>query len=60
MPKPVLLRSKIYLGFKWENIIDLRSWKKCDHCKGQYELYLNYNSENNFPLWADMMEKDLE
>ena len=36
------------------------SWKKCDHCKGNHELYLNYNSENSFSLWADMMEKNLK
>ena len=32
----------------------------CNHCKKQYEFYLNYNSESNFSLWADMMEKNLE
>ena len=32
-------------------------WKKCDHCKRHHELYLNYNSENNFSSWADMMGK---
>ena len=36
------------------------SWKKCDHCKGQHELCLNYNSENSSSAWADMMEKDLK
>ena len=35
-------------------------WKKCDHCKGHHELCLNYNFENNFSLWADMMGKKLK
>ena len=41
---------------KNKNIIDLRMWKKCDHCKRHHELYLNYSSENNSSSWADMME----
>ena len=43
-----------------ENVVKINSWKKCDHCKGHYELYLNYNSENSSSLWADMMEKNLK
>ena len=43
-----------------ENIIDIKVWKKCDHCKGHHELYLNYNSENSSSSWADMMEKKLK
>ena len=41
-------------------IIDIKVWKKCDHCKKHYDLYLNYNSENNSSLWADMMGKKLK
>ena len=40
--------------------MDLESWKKCNHCKKQYEFCLNYNSENNSSLWADMMDFFLE
>ena len=43
-----------------KNITDWGSWEKCDHCKRNHELYLNYNSINSFSLWADMMKKDLE
>ena len=43
-----------------KDIIDWGSWEKCNHCKKQHEFCLNYNSENNFSLWADMMEKNLE
>ena len=43
-----------------KNIIDWGSWTKCDHCKKQHELYLNYNSENNSSSWADIMEKKLK
>ena len=43
-----------------KNVIELAVWKKCDHCKKHHELYLNYNSENNSSLWADMMEKNLK
>ena len=39
-----------------KNIIDWGLWEKCDHCK----LYLNYNSENSFSLWADLIKKDLK
>ena len=48
----------------WEsdekNITDFESWKKCDHCKGHHELYLNYTSENNSSSWVDIIEKYLE
>ena len=47
-------------GIQKKNVIELAVWKKCDHCKRHYELYLNYNSENNPSSWADMMEKDLK
>ena len=43
-----------------KNIIDWGSWEKCDHCKKHHELYLNYNFENNFSSWVDMMEKKLK
>ena len=39
------------------NIIDYESWEKC---KGHHELCLNYNFENSFSSWADMMEKNLK
>ena len=55
-----LCSQKKHLGFKKENVVDINSWKICDHCKKHHELYLNYNSENSFSLWADMMEKDLK
>ena len=35
-------------------------WTKYDNCKKHHELYLNYNSENSFSLWADMMKKNLK
>ena len=47
-------------GTREKNITKLKMLKKCDHCKKHHELYLNYNSENNSPSWADMMEKDLK
>ena len=31
----------------------------CNHCKKQRE-FLNYNSKNDFSLWADMMEIKLQ
>ena len=40
-----------------KNITKLKMLKKCDHCKKHYELYLNYNSENNSLSWADMIKK---
>ena len=43
-----------------ENVTKIGIFKKCDHCKGYHELYLNYNSENNSSSWADMMEKILK
>ena len=52
--------AKKTFGIQKKKIIDLGMWKKCDHCKRHYELYLNYNSENNSSSWADMMEKDLK
>ena len=39
-----------------KNIIDWGSWEKCDHCKKQYELCLNFNSENSFSSWVDTMD----
>ena len=43
-----------------ENVIDINSWKIYDHCKKHHELYLNYKSENNSSLWADIMENNLK
>ena len=54
------VQPKIYLKFRSKNIIDWGAWEKCDHCKKQHELYLNYNFENNSLSWADMMEKKLK
>ena len=47
------------MGFK-KNIIEIKMWKKCDHCKGHHELYLNYNFENNSSSWVNMMGKKLK
>ena len=54
------MHPKRHLGFRKKNVVDINSWKICDHCKKHYELYLNYNSENSSSSWADMMEKDLK
>ena len=43
-----------------KNVVDMDSWKIYDHCKKHHELYLNYNFENNFLSWVDMMEKKLK
>ena len=48
--------TKKTFGIQKIYIIDLGMWKKCDHCKKHHELYLNYNSENNFSSWVDMMD----
>ena len=58
MPKPVPMQPKRYLGFKKKSLI----WEcgKNVTIAKNIELCLNYNSENNSSLWADMMEKDLE
>ena len=45
---------------KKENVFNINSGKIYDHCKGHYELYLNYKSEKNSSSWADMMEKNLK
>ena len=55
-----LCNQKYIWDLDEKNIIDYGSWEKCDHCKKHHELYLNYNSENSFSLWADMMEKKLK
>ena len=60
MPKHVLVQPRIYLGFGSKKYHRLGIMGKCDHCKGHHELCLIYNSENNFSLWVDMMEKDLK
>ena len=52
--------TKKIFGIQKKNITDLKIWKKYDHCKGHHELCLNYNSENSFSSWADMMEKNLK
>ena len=43
-----------------ENVVDMDSWKICDHCKRHHKLYLNYNSEGSSSSWADMVEKNLK
>ena len=40
-----------------KNIIDIKLLEICNHCKKQYEFCLNYNSENNFLLRADLILK---
>ena len=52
--------KKIFGIRKKKNVVDMDSWKKCDHCKKHHKLYLNYNSENNSSSWADMVEKKLK
>ena len=46
------------MGFWSRNIETINeSLGICNHYKKQYEnYYLNYNSQNNFSLWADKME----
>ena len=39
-----------------KKITKLKILKKCDHCNRHHELCLNYNSENNSSLWANMMD----
>ena len=49
----MLVQPRIHLNSDEKNIIDWRSWEKCNHCKKQHELYLNYNSNGNFSLWVE-------
>ena len=53
-----LCNQKYIWDLDEKNIIDYESWEKCDHCKKHREIYLNYISENNFSLLADMVEKN--
>ena len=39
--------AKKTFGIQKKNVVELGMWKKCEHCKGHHELYLNYNSEGN-------------
>ena len=59
--KACVFATKNIFGIqKKKNVVDMDSWEKCDYCKKQYELTLNYNFENNSSSWADMMGKKLK
>ena len=60
MSKFLPMQPGRHLGFRKKNVIDINSWKICDHCKRHHKLYLNYNSEGSSSSWADMMEKKLK
>ena len=54
------LYSKNIWDSEKKNVVDMDSWKICDHCKRHHKLYLNYNSEGNSLPWADIIEKILK
>ena len=60
MSKLVFVQLRKHLGFGKKNVAQIGMLRKCDHCKKHHELCLNYNSENNSSLWADMIKKNLK